>query len=213
MLVWQSSCATACVSTFDMTRKTWLYLSIFLKFGWTQPLKGKDCSFVWICSLCTPAVKVQEWVSLLVTCCYSKLPASYLDLKLQLRCCHGLLQWRHNTTLWPLLPLCQPPSNSPDRRACRLLPHGSWVLALPWASCLSAWQTAWLTDWLADCGLRRLRQPAGVESSGSGVLKAAGCCCAIELACWSTVLPVSGVEAIVCALDFVAWGWICYSVY
>lgn len=36
------------------------------------------------------------------------------------------------------------------------------------------------------------RQPAGVESSGSGILKAAGCCCAAEPARRSTVLPVWG---------------------
>lgn len=40
-----------------------------------------------------------------------------------------------------------------------------------------------LTDWLAGCGLRWLRQPIGVESSGSGKLKAGGCCWAVDSSC------------------------------
>lgn len=45
-----------------------------------------------------------------------------------------------------------------------------------------------------------------MESSGSGVLEAVACC-------WSTVLTVWGVEAVVCTLDFVAWeGFVTLSV-
>lgn len=58
-----------------------------------------------------------------------------------------------------------------------------------------------LTEVLTDLLLAEVAKAAftGLESSGSGAFKAVTCC-------WSTVLSVWGVEAIVCILDFVAWG-------
>lgn len=76
---------------------------------------------------------------------------------------------RQIATPWPLLSPRQPHTGSADRTGCMLLPHGSWVLTQPRASCLSAW--------LTDCGV--WGSPAVVESSSSGELEAAGCCCAV----------------------------------
>lgn len=76
---------------------------------------------------------------------------------------------RQIATPRPFLPPCQPPSSSPERIACMPLPHRSWVLTLPWASCLSACLSAWLTDGLTDW----------LWAEVSGKVKAVGCCGAV----------------------------------